>query len=270
MDYIIWEPSGIIADFGFYKLRWYSLLFSLGLFIAYLLMQRIYKKNNIPDNKFDKLTMYIILATIIGARVGHCVFYEWDYYQNHLLEIILPFRFDPFQFIGFQGLASHGGTLGVLVALIIYSYRHKINLYWILDKAALLAPICAGFIRIGNLMNSEIIGKETDVSWAFIFKNVDNIPRHPTQLYEAVSYFLIFGILQYVDRKYQRQNGFIFGLFFVLLFGTRMIIELYKEVQITAELDMAMNIGQNLSIPFIIAGIIIVIFRNKKGNRSPY
>lgn len=271
MEYIVWEPSGIIVDLGIYQLRWYSLLFSMGLFIAYLVLKRVFKQNGIADDKFDKFTMFVIIATVLGARLGHCLFYDWAYYQNHLLEIFLPFKFEPeFRFTGFQGLASHGGTIGVLIALIIYSIRYKIKMFWVLDKAALLAPLCAGFIRLGNLMNSEILGKETDVAWAFIFKNIDNVPRHPAQLYEAISYFLIFLILKIVDKKFERQNGFIFGLFFFLLFSARVFIEMFKEVQVSFELDMAMNMGQNLSIPFIIAGLVIMLIRNKKGDRSAY
>jgi len=266
LNYIIWNPDGILIDFGFYELRWYSVLFGIGFLLGYQFVKWRFKRDDVNVKLLDNLAVYLVVGTIIGARLGHCLFYDWDYYQNHLLEILLPFRFSPsFEFIGYRGLASHGGGAGVIIALLIFAWREKISKIWILDTIALVIPLAAACIRLGNLMNSEIIGSPTNVSWAFIFQSIDNIPRHPAQLYEALSYLIIFGVLFWFDKKKNLGKGFIFGLMLVLLFTARFFIEFVKADQSAFEADMVLNMGQWLSIPYFIIGWVFVWFGvNKK------
>jgi len=267
LNYIIWNPDGIVFDFGFYQLRWYSILFGIGFVLGYQFVKWRFKRDNVDTKLLDNLAVYLVIGTVIGARLGHCIFYDWDYYQNHLLEILLPFRFSPtFEFIGYQGLASHGGGAGVIIALIIFSWQNKISKIWMIDTIALVVPLAGASIRLGNLMNSEIIGKATNVSWAFVFKQIDNIPRHPAQLYEALSYLLIFGILFWVDKKQKFKNGFVFGLMLVLVFISRFFIEFVKADQSAFEADMTLNMGQWLSIPYFIIGWIFIYRGIKKSN----
>lgn len=257
--FINWNPSPVIVDLGFFQLRWYSFLFALGFVLAYQILKVEYKKAALDQQLLDTLTVYLVIATIVGARLAHCLFYDWSYYSNHLLEIFLPFRFEPeFQFTGFQGLASHGGIFAVAVATILYSLKHKVNALWIFDKLSIVGALTGACIRLGNLMNSEIVGTPTDVPWAFVFTRVDSLPRHPGQLYEALAYLSIFGLLFYLDRNNQKKPGFIFGLFFILLFSARFIIEFVKADQSDFEANMFLNMGQLLSIPFILFGIYMV------------
>jgi phosphatidylglycerol---prolipoprotein diacylglyceryl transferase len=264
LNYIQWDPSITLVDLGFFQLRWYSLLFATGFILSYMILSRYFQKENVSIEKLDKLTVYIVLATIIGARLGHVIFYDWDYYSNHLLEIFLPFRFEPsFRFVGFQGLASHGGSIAILIAVWLYRRNQHLKELWTLDKLALVVPLAGMFIRLGNLMNSEIIGKPAEVPWAFVFEQVDNVPRHPGQLYEAIAYLLIFGITNLVYHNLKKQNGFVFGLFLVLLFSARFIIEFFKTHQSDFEIGMTLNMGQILSIPFIIFGLVLMFIKNK-------
>ncbi|SMG25167.1 prolipoprotein diacylglyceryl transferase [Marivirga sericea] len=267
LNYIIWNPDGILIDFGFYQLRWYSILFGLGFVLGYQFVKWRFKRDEVNVKLLDNLAVYLVVGTIIGARLGHCIFYDWDYYQNHLLEILLPFSFSPsFEFIGYRGLASHGGGVGVIIALLIFARVEKISKMWILDTIALVIPLAAASIRLGNLMNSEIIGSPTNVSWAFIFQSIDNIPRHPTQLYEALSYLLIFGILFWLDKKQKLGKGFILGAMLVLLFTARFFIEFVKADQTAFEADMVLNMGQWLSIPYFIIGWVLILVGVKRKN----
>jgi len=250
-----------------FPLKYYGLFFITGLLLAFYIVKRIYKKENIPFERLEKLSTYIFIGTLLGARLGHCLFYDPTYYFQNPLEILLPIKKigESYLFIGFQGLASHGGTIGVFIAIGIYCKKYKTNFLWILDRIAIAAPITAAFIRFGNFMNSEIYGKPTNGNWGVVFQKDDLIPRHPTQLYEAFSYILIFIILISIY-KYSRQkksNGFIFGALLILLFFARFIIEFFKENQVGFENEMALNMGQLLSIPFIIIGLILVFLKNK-------
>lgn len=265
MAYIIWNPDSTLLDLGFYELRWYSLLFGTGFVLSYIILKQYFKRENVKEEVLEKLTIYVVLASVIGMRLGHCIFYDWDYYSDHLLEIFLPFRFEPeFHFTGFQGLASHGGAIGILVGIVLFSKKQKINFFWIMDKLALVVPLAGFCIRLGNLMNSEIIGKPASVSWAFVFAQVDNIPRHPGQLYEAIAYLIIFFIVNFLYKKVHKQQGFVFGAFLVLLFTARFIIEFFKAIQSEFEADMTLNMGQWLSIPFVILGIVLMVLKHKK------
>ena len=189
--FINWNPDVVALDLGFFAIRWYSLCWCIGLLGVYWLMHRLYKQQGIAEEKFEPMFMYCFLGILIGARLGHCLFYEAGYFLSHPIEMVLPIRHLPdgsWKFTGYEGLASHGGTLGLMLALWLYARNMKLNIMHVLDNVAIVTPICACAIRMGNLMNSEIIGRPTDVPWAFIFERVDMIPRHPGQLYEAICY----------------------------------------------------------------------------------
>lgn len=273
LQYINWSPDPIIIDLDFIQLRWYSLLFALGFIFSYLILRKRFDKAGLKEEMLDKLTVYVVLATVIGARLGHVFFYDWEYYSDHLAEILLPFRFEPdFHFVGFQGLASHGGAIAILIALIVFAYRHKINVWWLLDQLGMVIPLAGMCIRLGNLMNSEILGKPATVAWAFVFERVDYIPRHPGQLYEAIAYLVIFVALNLFHKKSTPATGITFGLFLILLFSARFLIEFFKTDQSAFEAGMFFNMGQLLSIPFILLGIVLIVWRNnvkKNGDNKP-
>jgi prolipoprotein diacylglyceryl transferase len=242
----------------------------MGFIFGYNLLQKQFKIASLPQEKLDKLLVYIVIGTVVGARLGHCLFYEFDYYSNNLLEIFLPVRFSPkFQITGFYGLASHGGIIGVALAILIYSWRQKIDIYWVLDRIALVGPLAGGFIRLGNLFNSEMIGHPTTVPWAFVFQRIDDIPRHPGQVYEALAYFSIFLFLNQFAKKSQKENGYLTGLLFVLLFSARFLLEFFKIDQVGFESDMLLNMGQLLSLPFIFAGLFLMKKKNQEIEKLP-
>lgn len=245
-----------------FPLKYYGLFFVTGILLAHYVAKRIYIKENIPIENLEKLFIYVVVGILLGARLGHCLFYDPSYYFANPLEILLPIKKigDTYQFIGFQGLASHGGTIGVLIAIGIYCKKYKTNFLSVLDRIALVSPIAAAFIRFGNFMNSEIYGKPTNGNWGVIFQRDDLIPRHPTQLYEAFSYILIFGILMLIyNKKKAKANGLILGVALILIFSARFIIEFFKENQVDFESGMFINMGQILSIPFIIIGLILIL-----------
>jgi len=250
-----------------FPLKYYGLFFMTGILLAHYVAKRIYIKENIPIENLEKLFIYVVVGILLGARLGHCLFYDPSYYFENPFEILLPIKKigDAYQFIGFQGLASHGGGIGTLVAIGIYCKKYKTNYLWVLDKIAIATPIVAIFIRLGNFMNSEIYGKPTNGNWGVIFQRDDLIPRHPTQLYEAFAYLLIFGILLFTYKKMakEKSSGLIFGLLLVLVFLARFIIEFFKENQVDFESGMIINMGQILSIPFIIVGLILIFTRKK-------
>lgn len=250
-----------------FPLKYYGALFAAGILLGYFIVRKIYKKENQSVDSLDNLLIYVIVGTVLGARLGHCFFYEADYFLQHPVEILLPIqKIDGiYQFVGYQGLASHGGTIGVLTALILYCKKFKVNLLWLLDRIAIAVPVTGAFIRMGNFMNSEIYGKLTNGNWGVVFQRDDFIPRHPTQLYEAFAYLLIFVVLHYMYRSetIRNKSGLIFGYFLALLFTARFIIEFFKENQESFENDMLINMGQILSIPFILAGLSLVIWKTK-------
>lgn len=248
-----------------FPLKYYGLFFITGILLANYVAKRIYIKENIPVKNLEKLFIYIVVGIVLGARLGHCLFYEPLYYFQNPLEILLPIKKigDSYQFTGFQGLASHGGGIGALTAIGIYCKKYKTNFLWVLDRIAIVTPIVAVFIRLGNFMNSEIYGKPTNGNWGVIFQRDDLIPRHPTQLYEAFLYLLIFGVLMFTYKKMfkEKSNGLIFGVLLVLVFSARFIIEFFKENQVGFEDGMTINMGQILSIPFIIVGLILIFIK---------
>ena len=219
----------------------------------------------IPDEYLDKLAIYGIIGIFVGARLGHCLFYEPAYYFAHPLEIILPIQPQPgggYKFSGYQGLASHGGALGLIIALIIYSKKTQQPIFKTIDMISIVAPLGGCFIRLGNLMNSEIIGMPTSKPWAFVFARIDNIPRHPAQLYEAITYLMIFivMIILYKQKHEKIHNGFFFGLSLALIFTARFLIEFLKERQVPFEKNLSIDMGQILSIPYIILGISFIAY----------
>lgn len=262
--YILWNPNLVAFHLGPMSIRWYSLCWLLGLASAYFIVKRLYKEQKIKPELFDPLFIYCFVGILIGARLGHCLFYEPDYFLSsgkHIVEMILPIHFmadGSWKFTGYEGLASHGGTIGLIIALWLYVRRTKINIWRVLDNVAIATPVTACFIRLGNLMNSEIIGKATDVPWAFIFERVDMTPRHPGQLYEAIAYAIFFVIGWYLYRKKPQRvgTGFFFGLCITLIFTARFFIEFTKDIQEEFEASMLLNMGQLLSIPFVIIGIL--------------
>ncbi len=265
---IYWDVDPVIFWItDSFPLKYYGLFFAIGILLAYQVGKWIYGKEKVSIEHLDKLLIYIVIGILVGARLGHCLFYEPEYYLSNPIEIFLPIAKvqGEYEFVGFQGLASHGGGIGVLIAIIWYSRKYKTNILWILDRVAIATPITGAFIRLGNFMNSEIYGKPTNGNWGVVFQRDDLIPRHPTQLYEAISYILIFIFLfvTYNRAKSKQFKGMLFGIFLILLFLARFIIEFFKENQVNFEDEMTLNMGQILSIPFILAGITILILRRK-------
>ena len=275
LNYIHWNPDPEIINILGFSLRYYGVLFVSGLIIAIYILGWIFKRENIPPNNLEKLTIYGIIGIIVGARLGHCLFYEPSYFLSHPLEMILPVTFPPdggIEFIGYQGLASHGGVLGLLIGLYFYSRKTKHKMIDTLDLIAVVVGVSLGFIRLANFMNSEIIGMPTTRPWGIIFERVDNVPRHPAQLYEAISYFIIFGIMMiiYLKLKDRLKNGILFGLASVLFFIARFLIEFLKENQVGFEEGMTFNMGQLLSLPYIAAGIGFIIYGLLKSKSSAH
>ena len=233
LSYILWNPDLEAFHIGPLAFRWYSLCWLVGLLVAYLVVKWLYKDQKVPDEKFDPLFLYCFIGILVGARLGHCIFYQPDYFLTSwkgIVEMFLPIHIDPqggWHMTGFQGLASHGGTLGLILALLLYVKRLKMPVWQVLDNIAIATGTTACFIRLGNLMNSEIIGRVTDVPWAFIFERVDMLPRHPGQLYEAMAYALYFllCILIYKKRPQLVGTGFFFGFCLSYIFTFRFFIE---------------------------------------------
>lgn len=265
---IDWKMSSQLIE-GWSVPNLYGLLFVTGLIIGYFVIKRMFDKEGVPEAWLDSLLIYIVIATVVGARLGHVFFYDWDYYKDNLSEI-------PKVWEG--GLASHGGAVAILIALFIYSKKvSKLPMFWILDRIVAPIAIAACFIRLGNLVNHEIVGVPTDLPWGFKFwkEGADNLLlingefvhvfRHPAQLYESIAYFLIFLVLLRLLWKtnLKQKQGFIFGVFLIFLWGARFLIEFVKIGQAARDEGMILNTGQWLSVPFIIAGFVIIYLANK-------
>jgi len=271
LNYIIWNPNPVIFELdipgiGTIAPRWYGMLFAMGFVVGYIIMLKIFKKERIPVKVLDQLATYMIVATIIGARLGHVFFYEPMEYLRNPIEILMVWK---------GGLASHGAAIAIAIALYLFSRRNKKPMIWILDRIGIVVALAGGFIRTGNLMNSEIFGIKTSLPWGFKFVNTDPslIAKHPTQIYEALAYFATFAILWmiYLKRNGRPRPGFLFGMFMILVFASRFIVEFIKEPQVQFEVGMSLNMGQLLSIPFILLGVgtLIYIYRKKKESASP-
>ena len=271
--FITWNPSVGLGPF-----RWYGLCWLIGLALAYFIVKRLYKEQKIKDELFYPLFFYCFIGILLGARLGHCIFYQpQDFLTSWqgIVEMLLPIHFGNdgswlgqtfgFFFTGYAGLASHGGTLGLIIALWLYVKRTKLSIWTVLDNIAIATGTTACFIRLGNLMNSEIIGKVTDVPWAFVFEKVDGMPRHPGQLYEAIAYGILFLLMWWLHKKMPEKigTGWYFGFCLTYIFTFRFLIEYTKEIQEAFEATLPLDMGQILSIPFIIIGLFCM-FRKQK------
>ncbi len=271
LSYIHWDIDPEIFELFGISVRYYGVIFVGGLVLSLYMLKYLFQDQKIPVEYLDTLAMYGMLGILVGARMVHCLFYETDYYLAHPLEILLPFRHLPqggYEFVGYQGLASHGGVLGMALALLAYTYQTKQPIVRTMGLVAIAAPIAAIFIRLANLMNSEIVGIPTQVAWAFVFVQVDDLPRHPAQLYEAIGYFCVFLVVVgiYTQRKLTLSPIFYLGLSLAGVFGVRFLVEFWKENQVEFEQTWVLNMGQWLSLPFFLLGCILVIsaLLNKK------
>jgi prolipoprotein diacylglyceryl transferase len=275
MDFlqIIWEPaSDGIRLFGNFKIHYYSMMWIVAFVLGYRIMKKIYTNENQSHEKLDSLFMYSVLGIMIGARLGHVIFYQAELFREDFFSVFLPFKFSGgFEFTGFRGLASHGATIGMIVSMYLYNKKVlKKSILWILDRVVIACASGAIFIRIGNFFNSEILGKpsEEGLPWAVVFKNIDNIPRHPGQLYEAFGYLFVFLIVYFIYWKTKKgtQEGYLFGLFLLLLMTVRVFVEQFKIAQVDGREDwiLGFNTGQILSIPFILIGVYFMFFHKRK------
>ena len=273
LAYITWTATPIVYDFGFFQLTWYGLLFATGFVLGTFLLTHVYKAERVAARWVDVLTMYMVLGTVLGARLGHCLFYEWAYFSKHPLEIFFTFPW--------AGLASHGASLGILLATWLFSRRNRFDYLWVLDRIVLVVAVGGACIRLGNLMNSEIIGRVTTVPWAFRFArynevhhaltNIPNELRHPTQIYESLFCVFLLVLLYSIWNKHKERTprGLLFGLFITLLFSFRFGIEFLKENQEAFENHLIFNLGQLLSLPLIGLGLWVTL-RAGKWPGNPY
>ncbi len=262
-DFITWTADPVIFRIGWFALRWYALMFIVGFAIGVHLMEKYYKLDGINPERVYTLFLYCFVGTIVGARLGHCFFYDPSYYLAHPLEILQTWK---------GGLASHGGTLGVFLAVLLYAKADKLPSLFVLDRLGIAVAPVAALIRIGNLFNHEIYGHVTSLPWGFRF--ITNIggfeagrppiftdPSHPTQIYEALCYLGVFFFNTWLYKKHNagRRPGLLLGSFFALVFGSRFLIEFIKNEQEDFERGMLLDMGQLLSIPFIVAGVWLVV-----------
>jgi len=265
---IDWDPSIELVKIGSFAVRYYSLMFVIAFVLGLQIMKTIFKREGVSIEKLDSLFIYTVIATLLGARIGHFLFYDTAFLFSNPLEVLLPVKFNPFQFTGYQGLASHGAAIGIIIAMYFYSKKViQKPMLWILDR--IVIPVASGaiFVRIGNLMNSEIIGKPTGTDYGFVFKQLgEDFPRHPTQLYEAFGYLITFIVLWFVYWKTDKREklGYLFGLFMVFLWSVRLIVEFFKEAQVDQRGDWDLNTGQLLSIPMILVGFYFMFRKSKK------
>lgn len=253
LNYITWDIDPVIFEAFGLSVKWYGLLFALSFVFGYIIMAKFFKKENIPIKELDRLTTYMVLGTVIGARLGHCFFYEPEIYLRNPIEILKIWE---------GGLASHGAAIGILISIYLFTRKSNMPYLWTVDRIVIVVALAGAFIRTGNLMNSEIFGEPTQLPWAFIFIRVSEIPRHPTQIYEALAYLISFLVLlrTYYHYNGQPRVGLLFGLFLILIFTPRFFIEFIKEPQVSFENEVVLNLGQSLSIPFILLGFFMIYY----------
>lgn len=257
--YFVWDVSPVIIQ-GL-PFRWYGMLFALGFIVAYEVLDWIFKREHESQKALETLTIYMVIATVLGARLGHCLFYDPKFYLSHPVEILKVWE---------GGLASHGAGIGIVLGILLFVWKTRsVKLFWIFDRIAIVVPFAAMCVRLGNFINSEILGAPADVPWAVIFAKVDQIPRHPVQLYEASVYLVMFIglLLLYLKTKYKDQPGFMSGIFLFVMFTARFILEYFKEVQ-ESFAPFLLHMGQWLSLPFMIAGIIFILYSFKHNGKS--
>lgn len=268
LQFIHWNVDPVMIHIGSLSIRYYSFGFLFAFLFSYIVLSRIFKREKVDIRLLDTLTVWVFIAVLVGARLGHCFFYQPDYFltSDHWLEIVLPFDMQTGKFTGYEGLASHGAAIAILLTIWYYCRKFKVNAWWLLDRLVMVVALAGFFIRLGNLFNSEIYGVETSLPWGFIFeRNHENVPKHPTQLYESFSYLLIFlgCIWAYRRRKGDLHNGRLFAWWLIALWGVRFLIEFIKEEQEAFEKNMILDMGQWLSIPFILAGVVLVFLSYK-------
>jgi phosphatidylglycerol---prolipoprotein diacylglyceryl transferase len=249
---INWNPDPVAFDLLGRGVRWYGILLATGFLLGYLIMGRVLTKEGFKQQKVDIFAIYVIVGVVVGLRLGHCLFYNPVYYLSNPIEILKVWE---------GGLASHGGAVGILIAVWLFSRKNKIPYLHMLDRVVLIVPLAGGMVRLGNLVNSEIIGMPTNVNWAFIFERIDMIPRHPTQLYEAIFYFIMFISFYFMFMRMRKKwkDGVFLGWFLIVLFMFRFFIEFTKEFQVEFEsYASAIKMGQWLSIPFVLFGIWLI------------
>lgn len=259
---IPWDVNPEIFRIGSFAVRWYGLLFASSFLFGYIIMNKIFRNENLKQEILDRLTVYMAVGVVIGARLGHCFFYEPAYYLSNPLEILKIWR---------GGLASHGAAIGILIALWLFVRKEKKDYTWVIDRIAIVVALSGFFIRMGNLMNSEIYGVETTLPWGFVFlRNGETAPKHPTQIYEGLTYLLIFILLYrlYWRKKGEHVQGLLISLLMILVFTARFFIEFLKEDQVAFESTMKLNMGQWLSIPFVLAGAVWLYVSLKQGKRA--
>jgi len=278
---IDWAPNEVFLNLGPLTIYWYSVMFIIAFSLGYYIVQKIYINDNKSVTLVEPLFIYVVFGTLIGARLGEVFFYNWDYFQNNLIEIFLPIKrdinssfffgiIDGWKFVGYRGLASHGATIGIITSMFIYKYKFKYDsVLWIFDRIVIPIAIGGMFVRIGNFFNSEIVGNYTNSNFGVVFLNNGEIfPRHPAQLYEAFGYLILFILLWniYWKTNLKKHKGFIFGLFLTCLFSIRILVENVKESQGGGLEDTLgiLSTGQWLSIPFIIIGLCLMIYSRKK------
>ncbi|MDF1561030.1 MAG: prolipoprotein diacylglyceryl transferase [Bacteroidales bacterium] len=260
MDFLIipWDVNPEIFRIGNFAVRWYGLLFASGFVIGYYIMKKIFANEGYGDATLDRLTVYAAIGTIVGARLGHCFFYEPAYYLANPVEILKVWH---------GGLASHGAAIGIPLALWFFVRKEKKPYIWAIDRVVIVVALAGALIRLGNLMNSEIYGVETTLPWGFVFlRNGETAPKHPTQIYESLAYLITFGVLMWLYWKNlgKQKPGLLFGIFLVMVFGFRFFVEFVKEDQVAFEAGMKLNMGQWLSIPFVLGGIALLVWAYRK------
>lgn len=276
MDFcwIVWSPNPVIFSVGNFTLLWYGVLFAVGLVLAGWYVWGRFKEFGIEQRHFENLIIWSFFGIFLGARLGHCLFYEADYFLAHPIEMFLPVGVDEmgnYYFSGYHGLASHGAVMGLMLALVLFKWFSKLEILPIMDWLALATPLAGAFIRLGNLMNSEIVGASTDVAWAFVFPEIDNLPRHPAQLYESLFFFVLFGVGVWLFKRLKYdgvRSGFYLSLQLMVIAGFRFCVEFVKEVQVGFERDMVLNMGQWLSVPLFLLGVVLMIYTQKSGENS--
>ena len=273
---INWNADPILFQLGNLRIGWYGLLLAGGFLLAYMVFHKMTLREGIPEKMSDRFAVTLILWTVVGLRLGHCLFYDWAYFRHHLLEIFIPFveTSEGWKFTGYAGLASHGGVIAILCYVLWFSHKNQIRLMWLMDRLAVAIPLAAAFVRCGNLMNSEIIGTVTTQPWGFVFMRLEGTdeccePRHPAQLYEAFVYLCLFFFQIWYYFKHTKgkiRSGRAAGITLSVVFIARFIIEFFKKEQVDFEKGMLLDMGQLLSVPFILLGIFLIVhsFRKKE------
>lgn len=275
LAFVTWSVDPVAFSIGSLQVRWYGILLATGFILAYLALQKIFRKENLSQKLLDHFVIWTIVWTIVGLRLGHFLFYEPEYLIAHPLQVLLPVD-EQWHFIGYQGLASHGAAIAILIWLIYYTWTRKMNFCWLLDRVAIAVPIAAAFVRLGNLMNHEIVGSITNVPWAFDFMLAEDPAgtfRHPSQLYESLVYLTLFILLMIYYFKFAKGNvppGRTSGIMITTIFASRFFIEFLKADQVAKEADMVLNIGQKLSIPLTLLGIGLLIYSIVKKEKIPH